>query len=183
MINNLLHDHYQIVNKLRFSDYSTIWLTQNNQSKHYVIIKVRISSLLLSWHELSILHTLSDSRSTSQAVYAVFNACNTVLSILDEFNIQGLNGTHACYTVTFTQGNLKEALFSCLFFIQVAQILTARLIIAVFFVHSHDFVHEDLFIVSSYDQSNKTKSVCKYSSSKCISQTFIDLWWALNRSV
>ena len=183
MIDDLLHDRYRIVDKLGFGGYSTIWLAQDDQSERYVAIKVGISSPSLPRRELSILRALSGSRPTSQAVHAAFDACNTIPSILDEFDIQGPNGTHACYTMAPAQGNLKEASFSRLFPVQVARALAARLTIAVSFVHSNGFVHGGLFIASPYDQSNKTKSVCRYSSSECISQTSIDLRRALNRSV
>ncbi len=175
MIDDLLHDRYRIVDKLGFGGYSTIWLAQDDQQKRYVAIKVGISSPPLPRREPSILRALSGSRSTSQAVHAAFDARDTIPSILDEFNIQGPNGTHACYTVAPAQGNLKEASFSRLFPIQVARALAARLTIAVSFVHSHGFVHGGMFIASPYDQPNITKSICRYSSSECISQTSIGL--------
>lgn len=148
MINDLLHDRYRIVDKLGFGGYSTIWLAQDDRLKLYVAVKVNVSRPLLSRREPIILRALSSSRSTSQAVYGTTNARNTIPSILDEFNIQGPNGIHTCYTMAPAQGNLREASFSRLFPIQVTRALAARLAIAVSFVHSQGFVRGGLFITS-----------------------------------
>lgn len=146
MINDLLHDRYRILDKLGFGGYSTIWLSQDDRLKRYVAIKVNISSPSLPRREPSILRALSGSRSTSQAVHTAIDARDAIPSILDEFDIQGPNGTHICYTVAPAQGNLKEASFSRLFPIQVARALVAKLTTAVSFVHSQGFVHGGVFI-------------------------------------
>ncbi|TAQ89035.1 hypothetical protein B7494_g2639 [Chlorociboria aeruginascens] len=126
MINDLLHDRYRILDKLGFG--------------------VSISSLSLPRREPSILRALSGSRSTSQAVHTAIDARDAIPCILDEFDIQGPNGTHMCYTVAPAQGNLEEASFSRLFPIQVARALAAKLTTAVSFVHSRGFVHGDIHL-------------------------------------
>ena len=113
MINDLLHDHYQIVDKLGYGGCSTIWLAHDNRTKRHVAVKVNIASPSLPRREISILRALSRPRSTSKA--ATFDPSDFVPRILDEFDIKGPNGTHTSYTVAPTQGNLKEASFSRLF--------------------------------------------------------------------
>ncbi|RDL32412.1 Serine kinase spk-1 [Venustampulla echinocandica] len=120
MINDLLHDRYPVLDKLGYG--------------------VNISSPSLPRRESSIIRALSGSSSTFQAAHTAIGARDAIPSILDEFDIQGPNGTYACYTLAPAQGNLREASFS-LFPIQVARALAAKLTTAVSFVHSQGFVH------------------------------------------
>ncbi|KND93679.1 Serine/threonine-protein kinase spk-1 [Tolypocladium ophioglossoides CBS 100239] len=146
MIDDLLDHRYRIVDKLGFGGYSTIWLAQDTRLKRYVAIKVGISTPSLSRREPSILRYLSGSRSTSRAVPAAIDARDAIPCILDEFDIQGPNGTHECSAMAPAQGSLKEASFNRLFPIQVARALAAKLTIAVAFVHSQGFVHGDIHL-------------------------------------
>ncbi|TWU72626.1 hypothetical protein ED733_004415 [Metarhizium rileyi] len=139
MVGDLLHDRYRIVDKLGFGGYSTIWLAHDHQRKQYVAVKVGVSSPALPRREANILRELSVLLSTPQASHHM-------PATLDEFDIQGPNGTHTCYTVTPAQGNLKEACFSRLFPIRVARALAAKLAVTVALVHSQGFVHGDIHL-------------------------------------
>ena len=152
MIDDLLHGRYRIVDKLGFGGYSTIWLAHDDRAKRYVTLKVEISSPSTPGRESIILRKLSASRSRTHAVYTGLDGSEAVPKILDEFDIQGPNGTHGCYAMAPAQGNLKEASFCRLFPIQIARALAAKLAMAVAFVHSSGFVHGGLFIVH-YPQS------------------------------
>lgn len=146
MIGNLLHGRYRIVDKLGYGGYSTIWLARDDRLKRYVAIKVGISRPPLPQREPSVLRDLCNSRSSSHATYATIEASDAIPRIVDEFDIQGPNGVHTCYTMTPAQGNLNEASFSRLFPIQVARALAAKLVMTVAFVHSRGFVHGGLFM-------------------------------------
>lgn len=68
-------------------------------------------------------------------------------SVLDGFNIQGPNGTHACYVTNPARMSLSEAKdesYTRLFQLEVARALAAQLAIAVKYVHSQGFAHGDL---------------------------------------
>jgi len=139
MVDDLLYNRYWIVDKLGYGGYSTIWLARDDKLDNYVAIKVNISHSSSSRRECEILRALSSPGLASKAGYT------HIPRILDEFDIQGPNGTHSCYTMAPAQGNLKESSFSQLFPIQVARALAAKLTIAVSFVHSQGFVHGGLF--------------------------------------
>ncbi|KAF3343341.1 hypothetical protein VdG2_08491 [Verticillium dahliae VDG2] len=141
MINDLLHGRYRVVDKLGFGGYSTIWLAQDDQLRRYVAVKVGVANPALSRHEPRILRALTRPSSASHAAPKGIDTCDAIPSILDEFDVQGPNGTHTCYAMAPAQGNLKEASFSRLFPIQVARALAAKLAMAVAFVHSHGYVH------------------------------------------
>lgn len=141
MIDDLLHGRYRVVDKLGFGGYSTIWLCQDVRLKRYVAIKVGVSGPSLPRREPGILRDLSNLGSTSHTVHTASEARDAIPSILAEFDVQGPNGSHPCYTVAPAQGNLRDASFSRLFPIQVARALAAKLTMAVAFVHSRGFVH------------------------------------------
>lgn len=175
VVNELLHVRYRIADKLGFGGYSTIWLAHDDQLKRYVAVKVNISNPLQAGREPSILRTLGGSRSASQDIYAATDTRDAVPSILDQFGIQGPNGTHICYTMVPAQKNLREASFSRLFPIQIARSLSARLAIIVSLVHSKGLVHGGLSITYSNHQLNKTNNIYRHSSSECIGKAPIYL--------
>lgn len=132
MIDDLLdHGRYRIVDKLGFGGYSTIWLARDEQLNRYVAVKINISGHPRSRSECHVLRKLASKQ----------EAADLIPTILDDFEIQGPNGTHACYTISPAEGNLKEASFSRLFPIHVARALSAKLAMGVSLVHSQGYVH------------------------------------------
>ncbi|KAI0870496.1 protein kinase [Hypoxylon argillaceum] len=149
MVDDVLHERYRVMDKLGFGGYSTIWLARDNQLQRYVAIKVNISSSSLRdpQREANVLRALLSSRSTiAQNATTAISGRDGIPKILDEFNIEGPNGTHACYAVAPAQGNLREASFSRLFSLPVARALAAKLAIAVSFIHSQGSVHGDIHL-------------------------------------
>lgn len=141
MIDDILHDRYQVVDKLGYGGYSTIWLAYDIQRKRYVAVKIGVSSMPCSSREPRILRQLSDSEFTAPALGPAVIAAEAIPTILDEFELNGPNGTHPCYATVPAQGSIQEAKFSRLFPIQVARTLAAKLTLAVGLVHSQGFVH------------------------------------------
>lgn len=156
MIDDMLRDRYRIVDKLGFGGYSTIWLAQDCLRQRYVAIKLQISGSLDPRREARILRALSDSNLTQEAIHLASNTLRATQNILDEFYAKGPNGTHFCYTVAPTQGNLRDALFSRLFPIDVSRALAAKLTLAISFVHSRGLVHGGLYcsLTSQPSQGN-----------------------------
>ncbi|PHH80292.1 hypothetical protein CDD80_2133 [Ophiocordyceps camponoti-rufipedis] len=136
MIDDLLHNRYRVIDKLGFGGYSTVWLAQDTRLGRYVAIKVGISGSPLPRRERAVMHQL----------FTRSNADDAIPRILDEFDVRGPNGTHACYTLASAQGNLKQASYSRLFPIQVARALAAKLAMAVSLVHSRGLVHGDIHL-------------------------------------
>lgn len=92
MIGDMLHQRYRIVDKLGFGGYSTIWLGLDTQLRQYVAIKIRIADAHPS--ETSVLKALSSP-------FSSFHPGRKSIPLpLNEFQIDGPNGTHKCYTMT-----------------------------------------------------------------------------------
>lgn len=129
MIGDVLHNRYQIVDKLGFGGYSTVWLAQDKHREEYVAVKVGIANSLSQ--EMKCLRALSASSTQP----------GQILSPLDEFEVDGPNGTHPCYTMVPARCNLREASFNNLFPLDVARALVGGLIMAIAHMHSCGYIH------------------------------------------
>lgn len=90
MIGDVLNDRYHIVDKLGFGGYSTVWLALDTKLKRYVAVKVNIADSLP--RETKVLKALS-----SPLLSSLHPGHGLVPVLLDEFNVQGPNGTHVLH--------------------------------------------------------------------------------------
>lgn len=135
MIGDNLHERYYIVDKLGFGGYSTVWLAHDTRQKQYVALKVnRADALPRETKALEALSKQPLSLSTN-------HGRKLVPAILDEFEVQGPNGTHTCHAVTLAACNLREISFSHLFPLEVARALAYGLAQAVAYTHLQGYIH------------------------------------------
>ncbi|GLA81129.1 hypothetical protein AtubIFM56815_004766 [Aspergillus tubingensis] len=135
----MLHNRYRIVDKLGHGGYSTVWLARDTALKRYVALKVNTADA--HPREAMVLRALSKPSSSPPA-----HGRSLIPVVFDEFEIQGPNGTHACYTTAPAQCNLREISFSRLFPLDVARALCYGLTQAVAYTHSHEYVHGDIHL-------------------------------------
>ncbi|KAI9045265.1 uncharacterized protein KD926_009679 [Aspergillus affinis] len=72
-----------------------------------------------------------------------------ISSILDQFSIQGPNGTYICYVGALARASLaglKDESWIRLFQLDVARVLAAQLVLAVEYIHAQGYVHGDLHL-------------------------------------
>ena len=139
-IGDVLHDRYEVLDKLGHGGWSTVWLAHDCLEKQYVAVKVGIADSLP--HEVNTLRALA----TSSAAVPGFQA---IPRILDEFRVDGPNGSHPCYTTEPALCNLRESSSCCLFSLDVARALAYELTLAVSLVHSRGYVHGGMWKASS----------------------------------
>lgn len=143
MIGDVLNERYQIVDKLGYGGYSTVWLARDMQQKLYVALKVGISDSRL--HETTILRRLSDLKPRNSSSLVASSGYEAIPPLLDEFIVRGPNGTHPCYTTTPAQCDLMDASRHCLFRLDVARALSVKLVSAIAYMHSQGYIHGGLF--------------------------------------
>ncbi|KAL4808328.1 kinase-like domain-containing protein [Aspergillus unguis] len=175
-IGDLLNNRYHIADKLGFGGYSTVWLALDTHLKRYVAVKINIADLLP--RETKILKVLSNPFPSYSP------ACpgrDLVPVFLDEFEVQGPNGRHTCYTVTPAQCNLREISFSRLFSLEVARALSYGLTQAVAYTHSQGYVHGDIHLgnilvklPASFDDLSIKEFYEKYSEPETVPVTQCD---------
>jgi hypothetical protein len=140
-IGDHLHNRYEVVQKLGYGSYSTIWLARDKTLGRVVAVKVCTAEA--NPHELNIFTRLSTSRQNP----AVDPGKDLIPSILNTFTVNGPNGSYLCYVSTPAKMSIadgKDASYHRLFTLEVARALSAQLALAVCYLHSHGSVHGDI---------------------------------------
>ncbi|KAL8668341.1 MAG: hypothetical protein Q9168_007028 [Polycauliona sp. 1 TL-2023] len=137
------NNRYQIINKLGFGTYSTVWLAKDCPNERYVALKILKADISTSSNETHILQHFRDSPTET----APDNGKQYLSKMLDTFHIDGPNGRHQCLvsepaacSIAFT----KEMSIVGVFPIQVARAIVAKVVIGLHFLHSSGVVHGDL---------------------------------------
>lgn len=134
-IGDVVHDRYEVVDKLGYGGWSTVWLAHDGQAEQLVALKVgRADSLP---HETEVLRALNVGHQSSPLT----NGARAISRLLDEFSLRGPNGTHRCYTAEPALCSLRACSFSRLFPLSVARALAYELTVAVAYLHSRGYAH------------------------------------------
>ncbi|KAM0210838.1 hypothetical protein ACHAPA_004652 [Fusarium lateritium] len=137
LINDCLHKRHRIVHKLGHGSFSTAWLALDQETSAYVAVKVGTADA--DTHEANILCQLAAAPLDEPLIPTV----------IDQFSIDGPNGTHPCLVTTPARcsfADAKEESDSRLFPLDAARSLAAQLVTAVSHVHSHGYAHGDLHL-------------------------------------
>lgn len=144
-LNDILHDRYQVINKLGHGSYGTIWLVEDLTSGQLASLKIIASKVSKSVSEAAILQHIENSKESS-----THHGRHFIVKFLDAFQIDGPNGTHQCI-VTELLGPSLNANFEDVFEggtkyddflpIGVAKSVTAKVIRGVAFLLSIDIIH------------------------------------------
>ncbi|KDB25301.1 hypothetical protein H109_02864 [Trichophyton interdigitale MR816] len=90
--------------------------------------------------------TFQPSSSCSSSFSPSNVKCDLIPTLRDEFELSGPNGVHPCYTTVAAQSNLWETSYSRLFSCEVARAISAALVAAVAYIHTHGYVHGDIHL-------------------------------------
>lgn len=140
-IGNTLKDgRYEIVNKLGYGGYSTIWIAQDKYANsQYVAIKICISDNTFTSNEKEI---------TQRLLHSHDDRASMILPILDEFAIDGPNGQHSCIVTPPARMSIAAAKSAThgynIFPLPTSRAIAAQLAQVLAFFHSQGVVHGDL---------------------------------------
>ncbi|OOG00594.1 hypothetical protein ASPCADRAFT_347 [Aspergillus carbonarius ITEM 5010] len=135
-----LHGRYEVVHKLGFGSYSTVWLAKDNQQARYVALKILDAASCESHSESNILRHLRSGKADHPGrIY--------VSSLLDEFTIDGPNGRHLCIVseaAGCSVAQSKDASLTWKLPVNVARAISAQLLMGLDYIHSSGVVHGDI---------------------------------------
>ncbi|KAL8677572.1 MAG: hypothetical protein Q9186_006006 [Xanthomendoza sp. 1 TL-2023] len=134
---------YQIVHKLGYGSYSTVWLARDHHNDCFVALKVIAAQFSVSNTESRILKVLEHQRSTNPDGPGK----QYVPKQLDEFFIDGPNGRHLCLVSEPAGCSIsvaKDVSDNWIFPLPIARAIAAKVILGLQFIHSSGVVHGDL---------------------------------------
>jgi serine/threonine-protein kinase SRPK3 len=88
-IGDIYQSRYKVLHKLGYGGYSTVWLARDTKSSTYVAVKIIEAQASSFRSELEILKKLSASKDQHVGK-------QHVVTLLDDFEIEGPNGRHLC---------------------------------------------------------------------------------------
>ncbi|KAH7905982.1 kinase-like domain-containing protein [Hygrophoropsis aurantiaca] len=91
-IGDIIHEQYEVVNKLGYGAYATVWLVKDVRSGRYASLKILAAEATNNASEVAVLRRLqaiqADPQDTPGAEF--------VMKVFDDFTVDGPNGTHQC---------------------------------------------------------------------------------------
>lgn len=144
MIGDMIKRRYEIVGKLGYGGFSTVWLARDAQQGTCVALKIGAADSRL--HETNMIKVLSDAKSNVSNTAVAASGAAAMPALLDEFTVDGPNGTHPCYTTAVAECNIRDCLSFKMFRLDVARALALKLVSAVAFMHSQGHVHGDIHL-------------------------------------
>jgi serine/threonine-protein kinase SRPK3 len=134
-IGDLLSRRYRLVHKLGHGSNSTTWLAYDQKATAYVAVKISIAEKEQT--ESNIVRQLMDINPADK----LHPGRSIILPVLDEFDIQGPNGTHRCFINPPARTSISAVKEASLFQPNVARVIIGQLVQAVAYLHSRGVVH------------------------------------------
>lgn len=151
-IDDVPHNRHQVLHKLGHGSYGTVWLSEDLTSGRFVSVKILPANASKNVTELAILRHLQQNNDSDPGR-------KYVVELLDDFHIEGPNGTHQCIVTEVHGPNFsvdRECVYGQEAFpVGVAKSLVAKILRGVAFLHSKGVIHggESMHMISSYDSA------------------------------
>jgi serine/threonine-protein kinase SRPK3 len=89
-LGDIFHDGtYEVVHKLGFGGYSTVWLVKDKKRRRYASMKILAATASSSTSEVDVMHHIQRNGSD-------LSGSEFVVQLIDEFEHIGPNGVHRC---------------------------------------------------------------------------------------
>lgn len=132
-----LDGRYEVVHKLGYGTYSTVWLAKDHVEVKFVALKILIACASSESNESKVLRALGSGPSNH-------HGRNYVPTLFNEFAIDGPNGRHRCIVseaVGCSVAQSKDASTTWKFSANVARAISAQVLLGADYVHSCGIVH------------------------------------------
>ncbi|KAK9257628.1 hypothetical protein V1519DRAFT_96902, partial [Lipomyces tetrasporus] len=96
---------YRVLHKLGFGGFSTVWLARDELSHRLVSLKIITAEASSTCNELKILKHLNE-------IATYHPARDHILSVFDDFTIEGPNGFHTCLVSLFAGPDIAQICYS-----------------------------------------------------------------------
>lgn len=141
-IDDEIHNgRYRIIHKLGYGSYSTVWLARDQLENRFVSLKFTVAYNASESSETQILRKLSAPSSKEAKNHP---GRSFVLDLLDEFEVQGPNGTHHCMVTEAlgpTLADVKDELDEYRLPISIARNVAIQCAKALKYIHSCGIAH------------------------------------------
>ena len=157
---------YEVIYKLGYGSYSTVWLCKDVQNQCYVSVKVGVSDTRglrrRNEFEREIFHTLRSGNPTHPGK-------RFVMPLLDDFTLEGPNGHHQCFVCPVALNSVaiaKEASVSdnFMFPAQVGRSIATQSLLALSYIHSCGIAHAGKLVLQNPDVCICSPSLIRRSS-------------------
>ena len=128
---------YRVIHKLGYGSFSTVWLARDLIANRYVSLKIIAAAVSELSLEKKIRHHLRQGKLNHPGH-------NFVLTLLDDFWIDGPNGQHQCLVSEVVGSHIKEAKEVAeheVLPLKTACSITAQLALGLSYIHSHGILH------------------------------------------
>ncbi|KAK2841617.1 hypothetical protein FQN49_006078 [Arthroderma sp. PD_2] len=140
-IGQIFKDRYQIVGKVGYGVFSTVWLARDFQDSRHVILKLCISSKEPS-HEMKIYHHIEASQSQIEHPGKVFYR-----RLYDSFKVDGPHGSHVCLVqqpLGLSMDQMLDMRPTRTFTLELLKPPLRQILAGLDFLHRVDIIHTDL---------------------------------------
>lgn len=157
------NSRYQVLRKLGWGHFSTVWLCIDNNSGQYValkIVKLGKNYTEAAKDEIAILHTLQGEEYDEDDCDCEFRDTHLV-KLLDDFEIKGPNGLHLAMVfelmgenmlhlmhkykaAEYTARSLRETVPQHLLRLDLVRLIAFQLLLLVDYMHRRGIIHTDL---------------------------------------
>ncbi|KAL8720610.1 MAG: hypothetical protein Q9225_002545 [Loekoesia sp. 1 TL-2023] len=138
------NERYQIVHKLGFGSYATVWLARDLHMNRYMALKIVIAEASKDISESRILRHLQQKLPQQYQGSRKF-----ITSLLDEFYIDDPNGRHLCLATEPARCSVaasKECGMKWMFPLEIARAISAQSILGLQAIHGSGVIHGDLHV-------------------------------------
>lgn len=136
-IGDWYQDRYEIVHKLGFGSYSTVWLAKDHRENRFVALKIIVAGEFQDNTEAKVLCALASGNPDHPGQ-------SFTISLLDEFIIAGPNGCHQCIVteaVGCSTESSKVETTPWKFPAGTAGAISAQILLGLDYIHSCGVVH------------------------------------------